>query len=142
PALGRQLACRARVPPARPDYARHARLQRRADVPLDHVRGREVDHRLGPAKLDQLVPCRLQRRGEHRTHLAPAPEEDDLHAALASPGLTCSTAARKRPSSGPIPAAESFSGASSTPASSANASASTASTSAMIRSIESSSVSG
>src|SRR5207248_4105005 len=64
-----------------------------------------------------------------------------FHAALASPGLTCSTAARNRSSAGPIPAAESFSDASSTPASSASASASTASTSAMIRSIDSSSVS-
>ena len=59
----------------------------------------------------------------------------------ASPGLTRSTAARKRSSEGPIPAAESFSGASRIPASSASASGSTASISAMIRSIESSSVS-
>src|SRR2546428_425287 len=73
--------------------------------------------------------------------LPAAPEEDDLHAALASPGLTRSIAPRKCSSDGPMPAAESFSGASSTPASSASASSSTASISAMIRSIESSSVS-
>src|SRR5829696_7046267 len=131
-----------RLPAGRPDDARDRSLERRSHVCLHGLRRSEVDDRLGTVELDQIVSGRLQRRRQHRTHLAAAPVEGDLHAAaVASAGLTRSTAARKRSSLGPIAAADSRSGASKTPASSARLSASTASISAMIRSSESISVS-
>src|SRR5438876_3388247 len=134
---------------ARADDSGYALLESGADVAGRSIRLREVDRRVEPGEIrllptpnpPHLMTGRLESRREHRADLATVPEQRDFHAARASSGLTRSTAARKRFSLGPIPAAESFSGARSTPASSASSSASTASISAMIRSIESSSVS-
>ena len=43
------------------------------------------------SRRQHLVPGRLERRAEHRADLPPAAEQDDLHAAAASPGWTRST---------------------------------------------------
>src|SRR5215207_9787013 len=140
------LLCRVldrfRVPTGRADHARDAGGEGDSHV-LDDSLGRgEIDHRLGVVELHELVPGSLERRRERRSNLPPSPVQGNLHAAAAvKAGLTRSTAAWKRSSLGPMPAAESRSGASSRPASSASASGSTASISAMIRSIERISVS-
>src|SRR5215208_2363991 len=141
-ALLRNLVEGLRVPAGGPHHRGNPPLQRAAHVVLDGLRGGEVDHRLRLLEPHQLMAGRFERRPEHRSDLPASPVEDEPHAAAAlSVGLIRSTAARKRSSLGPIPAADSCSGVSSRPASSASASASTASISAMIRSSERISVS-
>ena len=106
--------------PRRPDHARDAGRQRRGGIPEDRRRRREVDGRVEAGEIDlvtdlhpvDLVTGGAKRPHQHGTDLAVPAEEQDLHAARATAsGLIRATAARKRFSLGPIPAAERRSGA-------------------------------
>src|SRR5439155_3292466 len=137
--------------PARADDVRDTLLEARANGRVGDIRPREVDRRVDPPELARIVPADalhvvprgLERGLQNTSDLALVSEQRDSHAAAraGSSGLIRRRASRKRSSPGPMPAAESRSGASRTPASSATASAVTASISAAMRSIESSSVS-
>src|SRR5712691_1663198 len=105
-----------------------ALFQARADIALPRFGRREVDRRVETAHVDvlagpdstHLVAHGLERRAQHPAHLSFVSEQRQLHAARASTaGLTRRAAARKARSLGPIPEIDSFSGASSSPASSA-----------------------
>src|SRR5206468_12761892 len=96
-------------------------------LPLLHLRLSRAGETVFPPRAPFFFWARLSQRaprvGAQPEDLDPGnlpvphnPLHAAFHAALASPGLTCSTAARKRPSSGPIPAAERFPGATTTPA--------------------------
>ena len=117
------------VESARSDHDGDALREAGVDVRLDRVGSREVDRdvattRPRPPRVDRLVPCGAQRRLEERPDLSGCAVQRDAHQAAfsSSAGFTRWTASANRDSSGPIPATERRSGASSASASSATSS--------------------
>ena len=104
----------------RPDHARDAGRERRHRVAVNGGRRGEVHRGIEARRVDHLPHLdagHVVSRGAQGAHqdgadLALPAEEQDPHAARATAsGLIRSTAARKRFSLGPMPAAESRSGA-------------------------------
>src|SRR5439155_5738730 len=138
------------VEASRPDHHRGRNREAALDVLRHGVGPGEVDGRctaLEPSarRVDDFVAGALERGHEHRADLPVNAEEREPHDASrtyaafeSKAGLIRATASWNRPSSGPMPAAESPAGANNETASSATSSAVTASRRRTTSSIESS----
>src|SRR6266404_3706490 len=133
PAFGCNVVQRLWIPAGRADNARDALLERGAHVRRRSVGRGEVDRGVEAGHVDRvaeleaahLVTGVLEHRYERASDLPLGAEERELHQAAARAtrfGFARRTAVWKRSSSGPTPAAERRSGASSTPAISASGS--------------------
>src|SRR6185295_10115409 len=101
------------------DDDRHAGSEAGAHVLLHRIWAGEVDSGVGAfSRVDQLVTRLLERRPENGADLAVPAQQKDFHAALrpTRAGFTRCTAALNRASLGPIPAADSRSSRSRSPA--------------------------
>ena len=114
--LAREAIELVRVEAGRPDDERDAGLEAAGRVGQHGVRPGEVDRDVAPdrpvrAPVHDVVPGVGERGAEHRPDLAGRAEEADPHDRSASAGLMRASAPRNRLSRGPMPAAESRSGA-------------------------------